>query len=65
MRRINRLSCPLKTGNAEHVGIYGFGSVAHIIVQLAYFLNRKIYAFTTPGDIAAQRFASELGVVWA
>lgn len=55
----------LKTGNAEHLGIYGFGSAAHIIVQLARFQNKKIYAFTSPGDIAAQTFANELGATWA
>lgn len=55
----------LKTGNAKHLGIYGFGSAAHIITQLACFQKRKIYAFTSPGDIDAQRFAYELGVTWA
>lgn len=56
----------LKTGNAEHLGIYGFGSAAHIIIQLAHhFQNRKIYAFTRPGDVVAQNFAYELGATWA
>lgn len=55
----------LKTDNAEHLGIYGFGSAAHIIIQLARFQKRKIYAFTSPGDVAAQRFAYALGATWA
>ena len=55
----------LKTGDAAHVGIYGFGSAAHIIIQLAQFQHRKIYAFTSPGDITAQKFAYKLGAIWA
>lgn len=55
----------LKTGNAEHLGIYGFGSAAHIIIQLAKHQKRKIYAFTRLGDISSQRFAYELGATWA
>lgn len=55
----------LKTGNAEHLGIYGFGSAAHIIIQLARYQKRKIYAFTSPGDVKAQEFAYQLGATWA
>ena len=52
-------------GDARRIGIYGFGSAAHIITQVATHQNRKIYAFTRPGDISAQEFARELGAVWA
>lgn len=52
-------------GDAEHLGIYGFGAAAHIIAQVALWQRRSIYAFTRPGDTDAQRFALELGAVWA
>jgi propanol-preferring alcohol dehydrogenase len=49
----------------EHLGIYGFGAAAHIIAQVAVYYGQKIYAFTAPGDRAAQQFALSLGAVWA
>jgi len=52
-------------GNAKHIGIYGFGSAAHIITQVALHEKRKIYAFTRPGDEAAQEFALRVGATWA
>ncbi|HHP50724.1 MAG TPA: zinc-binding alcohol dehydrogenase family protein [Moorella mulderi] len=52
-------------GEAEHLGIYGFGAAAHIITQVARYQGRKVYAFTRPGDEAAQRFALKMGAVWA
>ena len=54
-----------KSGDAEHLGIYGFGAAAHIIAQVARHQGRKVYAFTRPGDTTAQEFARSLGVVWA
>jgi propanol-preferring alcohol dehydrogenase len=53
------------TGDARRIGIYGFGAAAHIIAQIAHFQGREIYAFTRPGDVAAQQFARDLGAVWA
>ncbi|HEX3776628.1 MAG TPA: zinc-dependent alcohol dehydrogenase family protein [Polyangiaceae bacterium] len=53
------------TGDAEHVGLYGFGSAAHIIAQVAIFQGRKVYAFTRPGDTRNQEFAKKLGATWA
>ena len=53
------------TGQARRLGIYGFGAAAHIIAQLARHQGREIYAFTRPGDAEAQRFALQLGAVWA
>src|SRR5207244_11903269 len=44
---------------------YGFGAAAPIIVQVAVDDGRQVYAFTSPGDDAAQRFARSLGAVWA
>jgi propanol-preferring alcohol dehydrogenase len=54
-----------KTGDARRLGIYGFGAAAHIIAQLARYEGRETFAFTRPGDIAAQSFARELGATWA
>jgi propanol-preferring alcohol dehydrogenase len=52
------------TGDARRLGIYGFGAAAHIIAQVARHQGRDIYAFTRPGDAAAQQFAQDLGAVW-
>jgi propanol-preferring alcohol dehydrogenase len=52
-------------GDAEVVGIYGFGAAAHILAQVARFQGRRVLAFTSPGDAAAQGFARRLGAVWA
>jgi propanol-preferring alcohol dehydrogenase len=52
-------------GNAERLGIYGFGAAGHIIAQVARWQGRSVYAFTRPNDVAAQDFAYRLGAVWA
>ncbi|MEW6746891.1 MAG: zinc-dependent alcohol dehydrogenase family protein [Planctomycetota bacterium] len=52
-------------GDAQRLGIYGFGAAAHIIAQVARYQGRELYAFTRPGDQAAQKFARDLGAVWA
>jgi propanol-preferring alcohol dehydrogenase len=52
-------------GEAERLGIYGFGAAAHIMAQVARHQGQRIYAFTRPGDTAAQQFAVELGAEWA
>ncbi|HLS80949.1 MAG TPA: zinc-dependent alcohol dehydrogenase family protein [Steroidobacter sp.] len=52
-------------GDAERLGIYGFGAAAHIIAQVARWRGQEVYAFTRPGDAPAQRFALELGARWA
>jgi propanol-preferring alcohol dehydrogenase len=52
-------------GDAEKLGIYGFGAAAHIVAQVARYQGRKVFAFTRPGDTAAQRFALGLGAAWA
>jgi alcohol dehydrogenase, propanol-preferring len=54
-----------RTGDAKRLGIYGFGAAAHIVAQVARYQGRSVYAFTQRGDEGAQRFARELGVVWA
>lgn len=52
-------------GDAERLGLYGFGSSAHIIGQIALAQGRRLFAFTRPGDSETQRFARSLGVEWA
>jgi propanol-preferring alcohol dehydrogenase len=54
-----------KTGDAQRLGLYGFGTAAHIIAQVARFQQREVFAFTRPGDVMAQEFALRLGAVWA
>jgi propanol-preferring alcohol dehydrogenase len=49
----------------ERLGIYGFGAAAHITCQVAVHQGKRVYAFTSPGDAAAQEFALRLGAVWA
>jgi alcohol dehydrogenase, propanol-preferring len=52
-------------GDAERVGIYGFGAAAHIVCQVARHQGRRVFAFTRAGDGDAQAFALELGAEWA
>jgi alcohol dehydrogenase, propanol-preferring len=52
-------------GDAERLGVYGFGAAAHIVAQVARAQGRRVFAFTRPGDDAAQSLARELGVEWA
>lgn len=52
-------------GDGSRLGIYGFGSAAHIVTQMALWEGRQVYAFTREGDEAGQRFAMEMGACWA
>lgn len=52
-------------GDAERLGLYGFGAAAHIAVQMARHRGQRVYAFTKPGDRAGQDFARALGATWA
>lgn len=58
--RAFKLAQPAKT-----IGFYGFGSSAHILIQIANFLGCEVYAFTRPGDAKTQSFALSLGAKWA
>jgi len=51
--------------DADRIGFYGFGAAAHIIIQVAVYLGRKVYAFTRPVDKKGQKFAIQLGATWA
>jgi propanol-preferring alcohol dehydrogenase len=53
------------TGDATNLGLYGFGSAAHMIAQVAVYQGRKVFAFTRPGDERTQAFANQLGASWA
>ncbi len=52
-------------GDGARLGLYGFGSAAHMICQVAVFEGREVYAFTRAGDEATQEFARGLGAIWA
>lgn len=52
-------------GDAQTIGLYGFGAAAHLIAQVARQQGRRVLAFTRPGDTAAQDLARSLGAVWA
>jgi propanol-preferring alcohol dehydrogenase len=52
-------------GDAERLGLYGFGASAHIVAQVARHQGRRVFAFTKPGDAGGQAFARELGAEWA
>ena len=51
-------------GDARRVGLYGYGAAAHIVAQVMRWQGRDVYAFTRPGDDAAQALAGELGATW-
>jgi propanol-preferring alcohol dehydrogenase len=53
------------TGDATRLGLYGFGSAAHMICQVAVYQGREVYAFTRPKDERTQTFAKSLGATWA
>ena len=53
------------TGDGERLGLYGFGSAAHMICQVAVYQGRKVFAFTRAGDERTQEFARGLGASWA
>jgi alcohol dehydrogenase, propanol-preferring len=52
-------------GDAERLGLYGFGSSAHIVAQVARHQGRRVFVFTRPVDDEGQAFARELGAAWA
>ena len=52
-------------GDAERLGLYGFGASAHIVIQVARHQGRRVFAFTRGGDAASQKFALQLGAEWA
>lgn len=57
--------CLKLAGPGKELGIYGFGAAAHIVTQVARHQDRRVYAFTRPGDTTAQTFARTMGAEWA
>ncbi|MEL6786877.1 MAG: zinc-dependent alcohol dehydrogenase family protein [Cyanobacteria bacterium J06607_15] len=53
------------TEDAQKIGFYGFGAAAHILIQVANYQDKQVYAFTRSGDTKGQEFARSLGAVWA
>ncbi|HHP7230868.1 MAG TPA: zinc-dependent alcohol dehydrogenase family protein [Xenococcaceae cyanobacterium] len=53
------------TAEAAKIGFYGFGAAAHILIQVANYQGKQVYAFTRSGDTQGQEFARDLGAVWA
>lgn len=54
-----------KAGDVRDVGIYGFGSAAHIVTQIAIHEGRRVFAFVRPGDTEGMSFATRMGAVWS
>jgi propanol-preferring alcohol dehydrogenase len=54
-----------RAGDGRKIGLYGFGAAAHVIIQVCLWQGRQVYAFTRAGDASGQRFALDLGAVWA
>jgi propanol-preferring alcohol dehydrogenase len=52
-------------GAGKRLGLYGFGAAAHIVIQVARWQGRQVFAFVRPGDEPAKSFARRLGAVWA
>jgi propanol-preferring alcohol dehydrogenase len=57
--------CLRLAGEAERVGLFGFGAAAHIVIQVARHRGQRVFAFSRPGDQRSQSFALELGAEWA
>jgi len=57
--------CLTMAGDAERLGLYGFGAAAHLVAQVARHQGRRVFAFTRPRDLTAQHFARRLGAEWA
>jgi propanol-preferring alcohol dehydrogenase len=53
------------TGDAERLGLYGFGAAAHLVCQVAVHQGRRVFAFTRAGDAEGQELARSLGAEWA
>ena len=49
------------TGDAERLGLYGFGAAAHIVCQVARWEGRRVSVFTRSAE--ARRLATSLGAL--
>lgn len=55
----------LRFTTGENIGFYGFGSSAHILLQVAKKAHKNIFVFTKPNDTQAQNLSIQLGAMWA
>ena len=51
-------------GDAERLGLFGFGGSAHIVCQVARHQGRRVFAVTRGGE-GTRSFARRLGAEWA
>jgi len=54
----------MMTDHAKRLGFYGFGSSAHILIQLARYQDREVYVFTRENDVEARELAVQSGAIW-
>jgi propanol-preferring alcohol dehydrogenase len=54
-----------KAGAGKRLGFYGFGAAAHLLIQVAVYEKREVYAFTRKGDLKGQEEALKRGAIWA
>jgi propanol-preferring alcohol dehydrogenase len=52
-------------GRGERLGLYGFGSSAHLICQVAADRGWHVFALTREGDTETQGLARQLGAEWS
>jgi propanol-preferring alcohol dehydrogenase len=51
-------------GDAERLGLYGFGASAHLVCQVAAHQGRRVFAVTRSADADKREFALGLGAEW-
>jgi alcohol dehydrogenase, propanol-preferring len=54
-----------RAGDGSPLGLYGFGSSAHLVIQVALAEGRRVFVFTRPDDAEGQEHARSLGAEWA
>ncbi len=55
----------MTSSNSQKLGFYGFGSAAHILLQVALYENKNVFAVTRPCDTSTQEFARQMGATWS
>lgn len=51
--------------NAQRIGFFGYGSSAHLLMQIALEQGKEVFVFTRTGDAEGQKKALEHGATWA
>jgi propanol-preferring alcohol dehydrogenase len=52
-------------GDAERIGLFGFGASAHLVAQVAAHQGRRLFAVTRGADPEKRELAREVGVEWS